>query len=900
MINKKHIVSVFFIILLLAIPPAFQFEPVFAENKIRQIIKIADNYPANVASYDIPIDPPLENLDRSFLFYTVSHVSENDASDTFKIVKILDKNTVRIIGEDTASGNNAIDIIIVIIEYDSDSEINVQHLQESLSAVAGSQSFSMGSVNTTNSFIINRGMAINGSFTAIGNNDFNRLRITAPTTWEVNIDTAPNTPQGLAVSIVDMNQSDISTQTGLHSLGGTSATLTGGVDFTTIDPDTTMLLVTYTSNGGSSLNNRRLLLQASLTSGGDITFNRNDASGALQISWTLIEFPSDFAKVTHFDTTVSGTLVDVTVPEIKDFDKVFAMSHVSSPFGSSMGRNNDDENNGAIDRGQAIFSVRSNTVVGVQRDDSTETSVFGWQLVEFLEKDVIENPQGNNTLRQVVKIEDEYLGSSSVNQFFPISPPLLDISKAMVFMSTSNDYDGATVDVSERIKRYEILNTTTFRITGSNDPTLTNEAMPFSATIVEFDSSSPILVQRDQVQYTADSETDARFFEGEFLMHSSPLNATGSNIFFQGWSGNAGGSAGNDFTFGAEEVPKVRIIDGTQWGYEIDNPIDFQEVVSVVNLIDWNQNSIAVQRGESSLDLTLSVSPPIDVIRNQTLLFATIKSTNNEFDNEPDHLGVLAHLDNSSPPNIIFERVSNADTNIEISWELISFPLRSLFVQHGIHSQTTGVSNSTSTIPRAVDNVTTGFVIGTVNIQNGYSGGKGDGTTSDTFGEVTGKMTLDDATTARFERGLSVGSWDVGFQVVEFQGSFSVVAMETVGEEIETNSTTGDPIPACCNDGVINDPEASFTEQQVQVLHQLIEWFEPENSPLEGLINDIENNGKALFEIILRMNNGTYGVDGNLTQSADFYQDQYLTRGNLTEFINNIINDVRTNFGAPT
>jgi len=901
MIKKKHIVSIFFIILLLAIPPAFQFEPVFAENKLRQIIKIADNFPSGQSTYDIPIDPPLENLDRAFLFYSVSHVTENEASDLFKIVKILDKNTVRIIAEDTASGVNPIDIIIIIIEYDSNSEINVQHIQESLSAVSGSQDFLMGSVNTTSSFLINRGVALNGSFTAIGNNDFNRLRILNSTAWEVNIDTAPDTPQGQAIDIVDMNMSDVSVQRGLHTLTGTSSTLVGGTDFTAIDPTRTMLLVTYTVDGASSGATNRITLQAVLSSGGDITFSRRNSSDNVFIAWELIEFPSTFVKITHFDTDFGeDSSKDVTVSQIKDFDKVFAMSHVGSPFGNAMGKANSGSA-GRLDLAQAIFSVRSNTVVTVQRDDSSEDVDFGWQLVEFFETDVAENAQGNNTLRQIVKIEDEYLGSSSVNQYFPISPPLLDISKAMVFMTTSNTYSGTTTDVSERIKRYEILNTTTLRITGSNDPFLTNEAMPFHATIVEFDSTSPILVQRDQVQYSADSSNDARYFEGEFLMHSSPLNATGSNIFFQGWSGNVGGSAGTgDFTFGAEEVPLVRIIDGTQWGYEIDNPTDFQEVVSVVNLIDYNQNNISVQRGISLLDLTLSVSPPVDVIQNQTLLFATIRSTNNEFDNEIDDLGVLATLDNSSPPNIIFERVSNTDTDIEISWELISFPLRTLFVQHGIHSQSAGTSNSTSAIPRPVDNVTTAFVTGTVNMQNGYSGGKGSLTAGDTFGEITGKMSLDDTTTARFERGLSVGSWDVGFQVVEFQGAFSIVAMETVGGEIETNSTTGDSIPACCNDGVINNPVASYTELEIDIIHQLLEWFEPNNSPLEGMINDIENNGKALFEIILRMNNGTYGVDANLTSSAEFYQNQYLNRVNLTEFIININEDVRTNFGATT
>jgi len=899
---KKKLVSVFFILLLLAITPAFQTEPVFAENKLRQIIKIADTYPANVAFYDVPIDPPLLSKDRAFLFWNVMHISENDASDTFKSVEILDENTLRLIGENTATGNNVIDFIVFIVEYDADSEIDVQHIRNSL-VNATTQEFSIGAVNTTSSFLIDRGHVINASVSAIGDNDLNRLRILNSTSYELVLGNFPTViSENQFVSIVDLNMSDASVQRGTLTMSGTGATRTGGVDFTSIDPSRTLLLVSSAYSNtlpDSEAEPDELMLEATLTSGGDITFSRQDDIGSLDIAWSLVEFPADFVKISHFTSTVSGFTLDVVVPEILDFDKVFAMSHVSTPFGYSGGEVNDDADEGAIDRGQAIFGIRDSTTVRIQRDDTTNTMTIGWQIVEFLEPNVTENAQGNNTLRQIVKIEDEYVGASSDNQFFTISPPLLDVSKAIVFMSTSNAFSDTADDVSERIKRYEIFNTTTFRITGSNDPNLSNEVMPFSATIVEFNGTSPVKVQRDQIQYTADSSNDARFLEGEFLMHMSPVNASGTNVMFQGWSGNAGGSAGNDFTYGAEEVIKVRIINGTQWGYELDNPTDFQEAVGIVNFIDWGQNNISVQRGEESFSATsINVSPITDVIQNQTLLFATIRSTNNEFDNEPDDLAVFAHLDNSSPPNIIFEKTSSTET-IEVSWELISFPLRSLFVQHGIHNMTAGQSNTTSTIPRPVQNVSDAFVIGTVNIQNGYSGGKGSLTTTDNFGEVTAKMTLDDSTTARFERGQSVGSFDVGFQVVEFQGAFSVVALETVGGDIETNAT-GDPVPACCNDGVISDPNATYTEFEIDVIHQLLEWFNPTSSAIDAMINDIENNGKALFEIILRMNNGTYGVDANLTKSAEFYQTQYLDRGNLTEFINNIIPDVRTNFGATT
>jgi len=128
-IDKRKVYAGFFIILLLAITPSFSIEPAFAENRLRQIIKISDTYPADVASFTVPIDPPLQSIDRAFVFYTVAHTTENDASDFFKTVKILDKNTLLLIGEDTALGNNAVEFIAYIVEYDSDSEINVQHLQ---------------------------------------------------------------------------------------------------------------------------------------------------------------------------------------------------------------------------------------------------------------------------------------------------------------------------------------------------------------------------------------------------------------------------------------------------------------------------------------------------------------------------------------------------------------------------------------------------------------------------------------------------------------------------------------------------------------------------------------------------------------------------------------------------
>ncbi len=870
--NQEIFSIVLFAVLALGVVSVMSIPSAQADNTIKQIVKISETYPSGVASADFPIDPPLTNLDKTFVFYTVSHTGEEDASDTFKSVEIVDFDTLRLKGEDTASGNLAVDFIAYVIEFDTDSEIDVQHLQESVAGTAGSQTFSMGSVNTTNSMIVFRGHHINASTTAVGNNDYDRIRIASSTTWELNVDTAPTTPEGVAVSVIDWNQTDISIQRGLFTMVNPSFTgeIIGGTDFTAIDPTRTMLLATYTTDGASSEDNDDSMVRISLTDGGDIRIFREDDDSELLVAWELIEFPSEFAKVTHFNSTIPNTAltVTVTVPEIRDYSKAIAISHSGTPFGYSGGSgDNGFSPAGAIDRSQVTLLIQNNTRVQLAKDDSAGDTEVGWQLIEFFEPDKPQNPQGTNSLRQVVKIEGQYTGST-VTQDFTISPALQSVNRTVLFLTTSND-NTPSADVAERMKRWGIIDTTTLRIHGSNDPLATNLPMNFSATLVEFDSTSAIFVQRDQIQYAHDLIAD------EKILHMSPVNSSGANIFYNGWT-----STFADSTLGQEEFARLRIINGSTWGYSVELPSNDQESVAIANIVDWGSDKILVQRGQDTITGTqLIISPPTDIIRNQTILFSTFRTTSAEFEDQPDDAGLLGHLDNSSPPNIIFERVDGTDSGLMIDWEIISFPLRDVFVQHGIHNQTAGTSNSTSIITRPVANVTTAFAVGTVGTPMGYSNGKGSFTTNDSFGEISGKMTLDDTTTVRFERGLSVGSWDVGFQVIEFQDNFCEVCLETTATGFETTP----PI-----------------EPDVTVYHQLLEWFEPENASLEGVIADLEVNGLKLFQILLKIHNGTYGVDGNLTSGSEFYHNQYLneTYTNVTDFNTNIEDQIRINFGA--
>ncbi len=869
--DKKKIVAGVFILILLAIPPTFSFQPAQADNTIRQVIKIFETYPADSASASYSIDPPLANVSKAFVFLTVSHIAENDHSDTFKLVRILDKNTLQLVGEDTATGNNAVDFIATIIEFTNDSDLEVQHLEESITnADTATEQFTIpNAINITNSFIIPRFHAMNASETSVGDEEYERIRIIDSTTWEYSVANDINTePQTQAVTIVDWNQNDIQVvrDIGTFSDGDLTDTITPS---TSIDPTRTILIVTFDTDEGDAIDSDDAGVRSSLTDSGNIILTRDDQEGNIDFSYELIEFPADFAKVTHFNTTLSDTTleVDVTVPEIQDFSKAFAIGQSASPFGFGFGEGDECcEFSGSIDRISAILQVTSNTVVNISRDDSGGALVLGWQLIEFLEKDVPENPQGTNVIRQVVKINDEFLDGSD-ETFYSISPPLLNVNKTVLFVTTRDTFP-EDADVSERLKRWGILNSTHFKVHGSNDSTASNLGFNFTATLVEFDSTSPINVQRDQIQYAHDITSD------ELVLHMSPVNTTGSSIIYNSWTSTTG-----DDTIGKEEMATVRIINSTTWGYKIELPSNDQESVAVVNIIDWGSDKISVQRGQDTLTGTsLSVSPITDVIRNQTILLSTFRTTNDDFEEAPDDAGLFAHLDDSTPPNIIFERVDGTDAGLLINWELISFPLKNIFIQHGIHNQTAGTTNSTTTLDRPVANVTTAFAVGTVGTPQGYASGKGSYSTDDRFGEITGTMTLDDSTTVRLVRGLSAGSWDVGFQVIEFQDNFCEVCLETTSITLEPSA----PV-------------------DVTVLHQLLEWFEPENAPLEAVISDLEVAGLKLFEVLLKMHNATYGVDANLTSSAEFYEEQYLneTYTKIEDFTGNITTAVRTNFGAP-
>jgi len=131
----------------------FIFVDANADNTIKQIIKMVDVYPVDSSSADYVIDPQLTDIDKAFVFLSFSHTAEEDHSDTFRSWELVDNATLRIYGESTASGNNALEFTAYIIEYDG--TLDVQHLMRTTTAgeSEGEKSNTIPtSINTTNSF----------------------------------------------------------------------------------------------------------------------------------------------------------------------------------------------------------------------------------------------------------------------------------------------------------------------------------------------------------------------------------------------------------------------------------------------------------------------------------------------------------------------------------------------------------------------------------------------------------------------------------------------------------------------------------------------------------------------------------------------------------------------------
>ncbi len=111
---------------------------------------------------------------------------------------------------------------------------------------------------------------------------------------------------------------------------------------------------------------------------------------------------------------------------------------------------------------------------------------------------------------------------------------------------------------------------------------------------------------------------------------------------------------------------------------------------------------------------------------------------------------------------------------------------------------------------------------------------------------------------------------------VEFSGATppSSAILNTNGSTIEPNPTN------------------IFSTLERQVFAQTIEHYNVDSTTIGLIITDIEVNELNLFQIIDKMNNGTYDSSQTMKNAGAYYGSKYLLFQNANDFIGNVTSDV--------
>lgn len=732
---------------------------ILGDQRIKEIIKIKGIYIADSEFTDLVIHPPISNVNNTIVFGSFAHGGEDDHSDTFRSYKIINNSTLRVFGEDTATGNIAEDVVFYIIEFRDGTGIDVQHVNFNLTASEpeGLKFIRIDPVNTSRSTIVYRGESHLADETTVGIEEMSRLTLYNSTdiSWFVS-DTPNSGPQVNRMSVIDWGTPFHSVQRGNGTMTGTLTTISPLVD---VIKNRTLLTMTYAYDGALDAPADEVLIRATLNDNNppDIVIERDDGANNILFSWELTTFPPGTVFIRYENLTMGAGTASVsdTIAQVRDFDKTLVFGTVGTPFGYGTGEASSGTV-GAIDRGQMTLILEDNDSVLIERGDSTGTAIIDYVVFEILEAyQPSENPQGTNEIKHVIKFEGEFT-EGNFYQDFDFSPALTDPTKSLILMSFSNDVPTGVIESNEIVKSWELIDLDTIRILGSTEPSAVNIGTNFTATIIEFTSSSPIFAQRDEITYAQE------MLNGEKVMRMSPVNITGSAIAYNGKS-----TSGSDPSFGQEEFASVRLLNNTNWGYDVETFQNEAGHRDLVGIVDFNQNDIFVQSGSVSLiNENVTVSPSIDIDRDQSILLFSYVTNSADFEEEPNDASIMGTVTTDSPPDLIFSRVSTTD-QMEIEWQVISIPDYFATVQHGTSFQDIGIGNSTEIIT-SLTNSSNSLVIGTSAGLFGYGMGQSNSTETNHFDVSTAKLTLLNNTAFKIERGETNANFEVGWQVIEF------------------------------------------------------------------------------------------------------------------------------------
>ena len=111
--------------------------------------------------------------------------------------------------------------------------------------------------------------------------------------------------------------------------------------------------------------------------------------------------------------------------------------------------------------------------------------------------------------------------------------------------------------------------------------------------------------------------------------------------------------------------------------------------------------------------------------------------------------------------------------------------------------------------------------------------------------------------------------------------------------DIFSGSTPADPTTLTVQGTIIEPtPTNSFSIGDSQVIAQTIELFNVNTQSMDTIINDIEVNRLNAYQIITKMNDGSYDSSQKMKNAGAFYGTIYLDANNISVFINTVVDTV--------
>lgn len=111
--------------------------------------------------------------------------------------------------------------------------------------------------------------------------------------------------------------------------------------------------------------------------------------------------------------------------------------------------------------------------------------------------------------------------------------------------------------------------------------------------------------------------------------------------------------------------------------------------------------------------------------------------------------------------------------------------------------------------------------------------------------------------------------------------------------DIFSGSTPANPATIITQGAIIEPtPTNSFSIGDSQIIAQTIELFNVNTLTMDVIINDIDVNKLNTYQIITKMNDGSYDNSQAMKNAGAFYGTIYLDSNNITVFINDVVDTV--------